>query len=60
MSKGHSDLRVVVRENDLIIVDLHFDDFANAKPIYDVLQRNMIKGRQVSLQHGARIIFKSN
>lgn len=60
MAKSHCDHRVVERNSDGIIVkDLPFDSFARAQPTYQKLAQNVLVGHEVTLQHGARVIFRS-
>jgi|6_EtaG_2_1085325.scaffolds.fasta_scaffold236228_2 hypothetical protein len=57
MGKTYGPHRVVIRnENDRIISDEEFEHFAAAKPAYDDTQ--VPDGCIVTLQHGARVIFK--
>lgn len=60
MAKSHCDHRVVERNSDgTIIKDLPFDSFARAQPVYNELIRELVRGHEITLQHGARVIFKS-
>ncbi len=57
MGKIHGPHRVVIRNaDDKIIGDEEFDHFAAAKPEFD--KAPVPEGCTVTLQHGARVIFK--
>lgn len=60
MGKGHCDHRVVVRDpNDRIVADHPFDSFARAQPEYERLAATVADGHELTLQHGARVIFRT-
>lgn len=60
MGKIHVDHRVVIRDqNGKILADHLCKDFACAKPLYDDLSASLADGHEVSLQHGARVIFSA-
>lgn len=61
MPKSHCDHRVVIRnQEDQIVFDQSFGNFARAKPEYDAKSLNLLSGHELTLQHGARIIFKTS
>ncbi|SCZ59966.1 hypothetical protein SAMN04488118_10413 [Epibacterium ulvae] len=61
MGKGHCDHRVVLRDpEDKIIQDHPFESFARAQPEYERLAVSVAEGHELTLQHGARIIFKTS
>lgn len=59
MGKGFAPHRVVVRDRfDRIVSDQEFEHFAAAEPVYRAAAAAVRPGELVTLQHGARIIFK--
>jgi hypothetical protein len=61
MGKIHLDHRVVVRDQTgKIVADHNRKYFASAKPLYDELAASLDDGHEVSLQHGARVIFREH
>ncbi len=60
MGKSHCDHRVVLRDpNDKIVADYPFDSFARAQPEYQRLAVAVADGHELTLQHGARVIFRT-
>lgn len=60
VGKLHCDHRVVIRDPDQkIIFDEPFASFASAKPEYELQRKSLAAGYELTLQHGARIIFKT-
>lgn len=60
MGKLHCDHRVVLRDqHDTIISDQPFESFAKAKPVFDDRCEDLEDGQELTLQHGARIIYKA-
>lgn len=61
MGKGFAPHRVVVRDDyDRIVSDQEFEHFAAAEPVYREAAAAVRPGELVTLQHGARIIFKAS
>lgn len=61
MPKLHCDHRVVMRNPEgEIILDLPYENFAQAKPEYDRWAVDAPLGHELTIQHGARIIFKTS
>ncbi|MBL4766933.1 MAG: hypothetical protein JKY94_04360 [Rhodobacteraceae bacterium] len=61
MGKIYVEHRIVVRDQvDKIVSDLPARDMASAQPIYDEAVDALLGGQTVTLQHGARIICKSD
>lgn len=61
MGKIQVDHRIVVRDqNDHIISDQIACSFVVANPIYEAAVSRLERGQTVTLQHGARIIRRSN
>lgn len=57
MGKLHVSHRIVIRdENDRIVSDEPYDNFVDGKDAFDRVEA--LPGQTVSLQHGARVIFK--
>lgn len=60
MAKGFAPHRVVIRDrSDTILSDQEFEHFAAAEPVYRAAAAAAAPGQLVTLQHGARIIFKA-
>lgn len=61
MGKIHVDHRIVTRDKyDKIVSDVHAPDFATARPLYDAALRDVQEGQTITLQHGARIVARSD
>ncbi|MBS8259707.1 hypothetical protein DYI23_05700 [Roseibium polysiphoniae] len=59
MGKAHVNHRVVIRdEDDNIVLDESCVSFAVAKPLYYQRRGELLAGETITLQHGARVIFK--
>lgn len=60
MGKLHVDHRIVTRDpGDKIVSDVHAQDFAAARPLYEAALQGMQEGQTVTLQHGARVVLAS-
>ena len=57
MGKLHLSHRIVIRdENDRIVSDEPYDSFVDGKDAFDRVEA--LPGQTISLQNGARVIFK--
>lgn len=57
MGKLHVSHRLVVRdEHDKIVSDEPFENFAEGKVAFNAIEAQ--PGHEITLQHGARVIFK--
>jgi hypothetical protein len=60
MGKLQVNHRIVTRDaSGAIVSDVHHDSFAVAEPAYRLAAASVPEGFEVSLQHGARVIFKA-
>ncbi len=61
MGKLHCDHRVVTRDkNDRIIRETSHAHFAEAKPVFDARKDELNTDEVLTLQHGARVIFRAD
>ena len=61
MGKIHVDHRVVIRNaEDRIVSDEHFESFAAAEPHYRQAVASTSRDLEVTLQHGARVVFRAS
>lgn len=60
MGKTHVPHRIVTRDSTgSIVEDLEYPSFARAKPDYDEAAARVSPGMSVSLQHGARVVMRT-
>lgn len=61
VGKIHVDHRVVIRDAEQRIVsDDHYESFAVAEPNYRQAVASTSRNLEVTLQHGARVVFRAN
>lgn len=59
--KATVDHRVVIRNaKDRIVSDEHFESFAVAEVVYRQAVASTSRNLEVTLQHGARVVFRAN
>jgi hypothetical protein len=60
MGKLQVNHRIVTRDaTGAILSDVHYDSFAVAEPAYRAAAASVPKGCEVTLQHGARVIYSA-